>query len=61
MNYFNTLWIYNANSLVGEIITALVPTILECILSLFNNGIMNAAVLPLPVLLLTTTSLPSKI
>ncbi len=50
-----------ANSLVGSIIRALVPTIFECSFNLFTKGIMNAAVFPLPVFEHAITSLPSKI
>lgn len=42
-------------------INALTPMILECYFSLFNIGIINAAVLPLPVLEQATTSVPDKI
>ncbi len=67
INYLKTDWVYRANSLVGQIIKALLPrnkqklpTIQECCLSLLRRGMMKAAVFPLPVLLQTTTSRPSR-
>lgn len=58
VNCFNTDEVCKANSLVGRIISALVPTILECSLSLLIKGIRKAAVLPEPVLEHAITSLP---
>lgn len=59
---YRNMWICKitckANSLVGRIISALVPTILECSLSLLIKGIRKAAVLPEPVLEHAITSLP---
>ena len=50
-----------ANSLDGDTIKALIPTTFECSFNILIKGIKNAAVLPLPVLLQATTSLPSII
>jgi len=50
-----------ANSLVGNIISALQPTVDECSLSLLTNGITKAAVFPEPVFEAATKSLPSII
>ena len=50
-----------ANSLVGVRMRALAPVWACGAFSFSNMGIRKAAVLPLPVLAIATTSLPSKI
>lgn len=54
----STLTVYKASSLVGNIRSALAPTVLLCSFNLLTIGIIKAAVLPEPVLAQATTSLP---
>lgn len=51
----------NANSRVGDKIRPLAPDLAVCVLSFSNIGIRKAAVFPLPVLAIATTSFPSII
>ena len=55
------LSVCRASSLVGDMIRALAPCLAMCVFSRSNIGIRKAAVLPLPVLAIATTSLPSLI
>ena len=48
----------NANSLVGARINALAPFLSECFCNAAKTGTTNAAVFPLPVLAIATTSTP---
>lgn len=57
---FVNLSVCNANSLVGDKTKARAPVLAECVFNFSNIGIKKAAVLPLPVLAMATTSFPSN-
>ena len=59
-NSFANLNVCNASSRVGANITHRAPAFKLCVLSLLNTGIKNAAVFPLPVRAMATTSRPSN-
>ena len=59
-NSFANLNVCNANSRVGANTTHRAPAFRLCVRSLLSVGIKNAAVFPLPVLAMATTSRPSS-